>query len=81
MNKLRQAREFCFQYLFHLQLPIFESIKTDLINDDSKRQLRESLSEYKDSTNSLFDDDVNRFVEDLISGTLANYDSVESTIV
>jgi N utilization substance protein B len=80
VNKLRQAREFCFQYLFHLQLPIFESIKEELINDESKKILRSSIDEFKTSTNSLFDDEVNMFVEELISGTLQNYTSVEVTI-
>lgn len=80
MNKLRQAREFCFQYLFHLQLPVFESIKSDLILDVSKKQLRSSLEDYKISTNSLFDDQTNLFVENLISGTLQNCEEVETII-
>jgi N utilization substance protein B len=80
VNKLRLAREFCFQYLFHLQLPVFDSIKEELIGDQSKKILRSSINEFKSSTNSLFDDEVNMFVEELISGTLQNYTDVETTI-
>lgn len=76
MNKKREAREFCFQYFFHLQLPVFEELKKG-IND---KDLSESIDEFKESTNSIFSDDLNTFVFAQIKSTLANYNEVEKTI-
>lgn len=80
MNKLREAREFTFQYLFHLQLPVFESIKKELILDSTHSTLKDSIAEFKNSTNSMFDSETNKFIEDLIVGTLSHYDKVEEII-
>ncbi|MEE2670898.1 MAG: transcription antitermination factor NusB [Bdellovibrionota bacterium] len=43
-----KIREFSFQYLFHLQLPIFEAVKKEL--STSKVDLRDSLQEFRSSS-------------------------------
>lgn len=76
MNKKREAREFCFQYFFHLQLPIFEKFKEEF----NESELNESISEFKEATNSLFDNDLNSYIKTQIEGTLKNALSLEETI-
>ena len=41
-------REFCFQYLFHLQLPIFEDERKEL--STTKSDLKESLQEFRSTS-------------------------------
>lgn len=80
MNKLTTAREFCFQYLFHLQLPIFEGLRSELIAKELPKQLDDSITEFKESTNTLLDDDLNKIVSLRIRGILDNYQDLEDLI-
>ena len=80
MNPLRLAREFCFQYFFHLQLPIFEGHKKELQSAPELNPLRASIEEFKNSTNTLLNDDTNQYVETQILTTLKNYDDIEKLI-
>lgn len=80
MNKKREAREFCFQFFFHMQLPIFQELKHELSQAGNDQVLKESISEFKETTNSIFSDELNEFVEDQIKSTLKNYSSIEQTL-
>lgn len=80
MKDLQQTREFCFQYLFHLQLPIFKEIKTELQDTEHSQELIDSIHEFKQTTNSLFNDDMNQLIIERIQGTLLNYDALENAI-
>ena len=79
-SNLKQAREFCFQYLFHLQLPIFESLKSELQNSATSELLENSIAEFKQTTNNLFEDGMNQIVLKRIQGILTNYDNLEEII-
>ncbi|MCT4641701.1 MAG: transcription antitermination factor NusB [Bacteriovoracaceae bacterium] len=80
MNKKRAAREFCFQYFFHLQLPIFRELKDELAKDASDKVIMDSIEEFKVSTNTLLEGDLSNFVVNQIKQTLMNYASLEETI-
>jgi N utilization substance protein B len=80
VNKKRAAREFCFQYFFHLQLPIFRELKDELAKDASDKVIMDSIEEFKVSTNTLLEGDLSNFVVNQIKQTLMNYASLEETI-
>ncbi len=80
MNKKREAREFCFQYFFHLQLPIFKEIKEELSKSDDESALRESVSDFKETTNTLLEDKLSTFVINQIKSTLLNYEKIETIL-
>lgn len=80
MKNLTNAREFCFQYFFHLQLPVFQNIKKELQENQNNENLINSINEYKVTTNHLFDTDLNDLIVKRIQGTLLNYDSLENKI-
>ena len=80
MNKKREAREFCFQYFFHMQLPIFQELKHEISNAGDDKVLKESLSEFKESTNTLLSDDLNTFVEEQVRSTLGHYSEIEQIL-
>jgi N utilization substance protein B len=80
VNKKREAREFCFQYFFHMQLPIFQELKHELANDDSSQVLKDSLLEFKESTNTILSDELNLFVEQQVTSTLKHYVEIEKVL-
>lgn len=80
MNKKRLAREFCFQYFYHLQLPIFEELKNAYILDKSQSSIMESVNSFKETTNTILSDELNHFVLNMVSGTLFNYDEIQKII-
>lgn len=79
MSTIRVAREFCFQYFFHLQLPVFQSLKADYCSGESS-SLKDSVEVFKETTNTLLDDKLNDFVFAQISGTLQNYEEIEKIV-
>jgi N utilization substance protein B len=81
VNKKRDAREFCFQYMFHMQLPIFQELRHELASAGDDKVLLDSISEFKESTNSLFDDELNSFVVEQIKSTIQNYNAIEEILV
>lgn len=80
MKGLKDAREFCFQYFFHLQLPIFEDLKNDMQKSETSDSLVTSINEFKSTTNHLLDDDLNATVLNRVQGTLSNYTELETKI-
>ena len=80
MNNLTRAREFCFQYLFHLQLPVFESLRSELSLNNDDQKIIQSIQEFKQTSNHLFDDNINKLIVERIKGTLANYKTLEILI-
>lgn len=80
MNNLTQVREFCFQYLFHLQLPVFESLRSELTLEGNDDSLKESINEFKATTNHLFEDKQNQLALERIKGTLSSYKTLETLI-
>lgn len=80
MSNFRSAREFCFQFFFHLQLPVFENFKKELQEENNITNLRSSISEFKTSTNVILSDEANEFIETQIINTLKNYSEIEDII-
>lgn len=80
MNDIRIAREFCFQYLFHLQLPVFESLRIEYTETQDDAELMDSIRQFKESTNSIFSDSSNKYIEASIKGTIENYPKIEEII-
>lgn len=80
MNNLTKAREFCFQYLFHLQLPVFETLRTELTLNDNEQDLINSIQEFKTTTNDIFEDELNQMISKRIKGALAHYKTLEVLI-
>lgn len=77
--KKREAREFCFKYFFHLQLPVFKELRIAM-QEDNKEILRENLGEFASSSDFSFDSEVSLFVTELISHTLAHYDALYTKV-
>ena len=80
--KKREAREFCFQFFFHLQLPVFQELRTALTNDQEVTSIiKSSIEEFKESTEIKLAGDQESYVIKTISGTLKNYQDIEKIIM
>ena len=79
MKDLKAAREFCFQYFFHLQLPVFHSIRQEL-RADSSSLLQQSLKDFRESTNTMLSFQAEKFVQEQIASTLGHYEQIENII-
>lgn len=81
INKLRAAREFSFQYLFHTLLPdTDESLSIYSSGENNDIALKQSLNEFKESTNSMFDPSTDQFILNMVKGTITNFDEIENII-
>lgn len=78
--KKREVREFCFQYFFHLQLPVFNELRKSLSNTKASEEILESIAEFKESTNTLLSEEHSKYVVQSICGTLKHYDELETII-
>lgn len=78
--KKRAVREFCFQYFFHLQLPVFEELRKTLIQDGDQQQIKNSINDFKESTNTMLSDEHDKYVMDTVTGTLKHYTEIEDII-
>jgi N utilization substance protein B len=79
-NTRSMAREFAMQFLFHLQLPIFEETKNELINCDDDSKLEATLNDLKDSLTHDLDKANLNFSLSLIKGVLKNYEEISKKI-
>lgn len=80
VNPMRVAREFCFQYFFHMQLPIFKELRDSYIQDQDEKAVLASIQEFKESTNTLLDDNLNKYVQEIVLGTLKKYLEIEDIL-
>tara|TARA_B100001971_G_scaffold215182_1_gene259203 strand:+ start:146425 stop:146889 length:465 start_codon:yes stop_codon:yes gene_type:complete len=78
-SKKREAREFCFKYFFHLQLPVFKEMRVAM-KEDNQEVLRENLAEFATSSDFSFESEVSKYVIGLISNTLSQYDETYEKI-
>ena len=78
-NKKREAREFCFKYFFHLQLPIFREMRIAM-KEDNESILKENLSEFATSNDFSFESEVSDYITNLISKTILNYDDLYNKV-
>lgn len=77
MNKKSAAREFCFQYFFHMQLPIFKELRSE---PSDEKAITASISEFKETTDTLLEQDLFKFVLDQVKNTLENYSTLEQKV-
>lgn len=77
MNKA-QAREFSFQYLFHLQLPIFEEAVADLRS--SQDDLKSELVEFQSSSDIDLSPDAFDLALNHVQLTLSQSEALEEKI-
>lgn len=79
-TSMRDIRRFCFQYLFHLQLKVFNELKQQLTSESGDDELLDSIEEFRQSVELELDEKQLSQVQSLVTGVLKNYHSLEEKI-
>ena len=79
MNNKRETREFCFQYFFHLQLPIFKEIKNQLLENDSS-MLNSDLEEFAQTSQFSLTNEAKTFILTRLKDAIINYNDIQDKI-
>lgn len=79
MNNKRETREFCFQYFFHLQLPIFKEIKNQLLENDSS-MLNSDLEEFAQTSQFSLTNEAKTFILTRLKDAIVNYNDIQEKI-
>lgn len=79
-NNRSIGRECAFQFLFHLQLPIFESIKKELLSQEDDRLLEQTYEELLKAVPEKPEGEPRNFAISLIKGVLDHYYSLKQII-
>lgn len=77
MSTKREAREFCLQFLYHLQLPVFNDLK----KENNSKELAKRINEFKETLETELSSDAQQFVDEHIERIIHNYDSLEEVLV
>lgn len=77
MNTKSQAREFCLQFLYHLQLPVFNDLK----KERNSKELNKRVSEFKETLETELSSDAQKFIDEHLEKIIENYDSLEEVLV
>lgn len=79
MNTRREAREFCLQFLYHFQLPVFQEHKKTIAADSV--ELFERMTEFRETLGITMASQEQAWVATMVKGILANADKVEELVV
>lgn len=79
IDKKRKAREFCFQYFFHLQLPMFKELHSEIIRENRER-LEESMQDFALSADYSLENENKDFLSQLIFNCLKQYENTLTLI-
>ena len=77
MSTKSEAREFCLQFLYHFQLPVFSDLKKNLETAD----LFERIQEFKITLGKLLDPEGQAYVASTAKGILNHHQEIEEILV
>lgn len=75
MNTRRETREFCLQFLYHFQLPIFNDSKKILASDSV--ELFEQITTFRETLNVTMPSQEQAWVASIVKGLLTHIDALE----
>lgn len=79
MSTRRETREFCLQFLYHFQLPVFDDLKKNLAQDPE--ELQERIEAFRGTSGANLSASETAWVADLAKGLLQHIPELEESIV
>ncbi len=76
MSTRREAREFCLQFLYHFQLPIFDDLKKSLAGADAS-DLFDRIQTFRETLGVELPSSELAWVHGVVKGILQNVDELE----
>lgn len=77
MSTKREAREFCLQFLYHFQLPVFQEQRK---NFDST-EIFQRVQEFKQTLGLELDSEAQAYVATMVKGILQHHEELEQILV
>lgn len=75
-----EAREYSFQFLYHLQLGTFAELRQQLSNENNDGYLKGLVTTFQDTIELKLSPDIQAFAYDIIKGTIKHYNEIEKII-
>jgi N utilization substance protein B len=79
VNNKSETREFCFQYFFHLQLPIFKEIRSQLLENNSSMLIND-LEEFAQTSQFSLTQEIKETILKRLTDAIVNYNETQSKI-
>jgi transcription antitermination protein NusB len=79
LSTRREAREFCLQFLYHFQLPIFDDLKKSLANADAD-DLFDRIQTFRETLAVELPTAELAWVHGVVKGILQNLDELEALV-
>lgn len=77
MSTKTEAREFCLQFLYHFQLPVFQDLKKSL----ETASIFERIQDFKDTLNKELNSEGQAYVASTVKGILKTHEELETILV
>lgn len=77
MSTKTEAREFCLQFLYHFQLPVFQELKKNL----ETASIFERIQDFKDTLNKELNSEGQAYVASTVKGILKTHEELETILV
>lgn len=77
MSTKSEAREFCLQFLYHFQLPVFSDLKKSL----ETSTIFERIQDFKETLNKDLNSEGQAYVASTVKGILKGHEEIESILV
>lgn len=81
MSTRREAREFCLQFLYHFQLPIFDDLKKSLARETDTTELFERIQTFRETLGVDLPSQEQAWVASIAKGILEHVDALEVLVV
>lgn len=77
MSTKSEAREFCLQFLYHFQLPVFSDLKKSL----ETSTIFERIQDFKETLNKELNSEGQAYVASTVKGILKGHEEIETILV
>lgn len=77
MSTKREAREFCLQFLYHFQLPVFQEQKKHI----ESTEIFQRVQEFKQTLGVELDSEAQAYVATMVKGILKHHEELEQILV
>jgi len=80
LSTRREAREFCLQFLYHFQLPVFDDVKKGLAAETDTVALFERVQTFRETLGVDLPSAEQAWVVSMVRGILQNIESLEALV-
>lgn len=81
MSTRREAREFCLQFLYHFQLPVFDDLKKSLVEETDSTELFDRILTFRETLGVDLPSKEQAWIHSIAKGILEHTSELEELVV